>query len=242
LSVCTTTPRMNVDNGVRIYKYTGEELSEVPWNNANYRPDKLLEACFVPALDNIYPDRPQSPVPTGAGPDAGSASVAAPVPVAAAAKPAGRYVPPSARKAGATSMSLAERMRREKEVNTQGAQKVDKKLASALSVTSSSRGPAAATAEPGKTTSQLKREKKKAKEAEQAKEQEEATRKAEEEKTKLAAVVTQVDPEKRARKIKKMLKQIDDLKQKAASELNEDQKSKVDSEAELVAELASLGI
>jgi translation initiation factor 2A len=88
----------------------------------------------------------------------------------------------------------------------------------------------------------LKREKKKAKEAEQAKEQEEATRKAEEEKTKLAAVVTQVDPEKRARKIKKMLKQIDDLKQKAASELNEDQKSKVDSEAELVAELASLGI
>jgi len=51
-----------------------------------------------------------------------------------------------------------------------------------------------------------------------------------------------VDPEKRARKIKKTLKQIDDLKKKDASALNEDQKTKMASEESLLAELAQLGI
>jgi translation initiation factor 2A len=247
-SVCTTTPRMNVDNGVRIYRYTGEELpsSSLPWDNAHYRPDKLLEACFVPAAvtANIYPDRPQSPVPernTSTVSDTPSVTSSAASSSAAAVKPAGRYVPPSARKAGASGMSLAERMRKEKEVNNQGAQKVDKK--SAVSVTSGKVIPGMAPVDDSKSKSALKREKKKVKDAEQLKEQEEATRIAEEEKAKLAAQPpSQVELEKRARKIKKTLKQIDDLKGKDASDLNEDQKSKVDSEAELLAELASLSV
>ena len=51
-----------------------------------------------------------------------------------------------------------------------------------------------------------------------------------------------VDPEKSARKIKKTLKQIDDLKQKDPGSLNEDQQKKVESEASLREELASLGL
>jgi translation initiation factor 2A len=246
-SVCTTTPRMNVDNGVRIYRYTGEELpsDSLPWDNAHYRPDKLLEACFVPgtiasvsasASANTYPDRPQSPVSERDT----TASVASSAPVAvAAAKPAGRYVPPSARKAGASGMSLAERMRKEKETSNQGAQKVDKK--SAVSVTTGRAIPGLAPVDDSKSKSALKREKKKVKDAENLKEQEEAARVVEEEKVKLAAQpATPEELEKRARKIKKTLKQIEGLKGKDASELNEDQKSKVDSEAELLAELASL--
>lgn len=252
-SVCTTTPRMNVDNGVRIYRYTGEELpsNSLPWDNAHYRPDKLLEACFVPAAvtANIYPDRPQSPVPerdtssntvSDTAPSIAS-SAASSSSATAAAKPAGRYVPPSARKAGASGMSLAERMRKEKEAVSVTSGKVIKK--SAVSVTSGKVIPGMAPVDDSKSKSALKREKKKAKDAEQLKEQEEAARIAEEEKAKLAAQPpAPADLEKRARKMKKMLKQIEDLKGKDASELNEDQKSKVDSEAELLAELASLNV
>ena len=49
-----------------------------------------------------------------------------------------------------------------------------------------------------------------------------------------------VEPEKRARKLKKMLKQIEDLK--LISDLNEDQKAKIASEVELRAELEQLGL
>ena len=242
--VSTTTPRMNVDNGVRLYKYTGEELPNVPWNNANYQPDKLLQACFVPSPLQVYPDRPQSPPPDGisdAASVASSSASAAPPPPPL--KPAGRYVPPSARRAGATGMSLAERMRKEKEGNLQGATKVsDKKTVVSV------QGkviPGLAPPDGAKTKSALKREKVKL--AKQRKDEEEA---AAAPKTAapvataepVAAKTEAVDPEKRARKIKKTLKQIDDLKQRDAAELNDDQTAKVASEAELQAELASLGI
>eukprot|EP00985_Skeletonema_marinoi_P028454 scaffold24894_cov73-Skeletonema_marinoi.AAC.1 len=44
--VSTTSPRMNVDNGVQIHRYDGSvvEESALPWDNAKYRPDKLLSA------------------------------------------------------------------------------------------------------------------------------------------------------------------------------------------------------
>jgi len=231
--VATTAPRMNVDNGVRLYKYTGELVpdQDLPWQNADYLPNNLLEACFVPALHGIYPDRPQSPVPERTAEDvAAVASAAAP----AAAKPAGRYVPPSARNRAGGS-SLAERLRREKEGQLQGATVVSKKapvVSAAGKVIPGMTAPGAT-----KTKSQLKREKQKKKKEQQQQQEDEA---APEQKEPEAPPQESVDPEKRARKIKKLLKQIDDLKQKDS--LNDEQKAKIDTEADLLAELQQLGL
>merc|ERR1719203_1321414 len=49
--VSTTSPRMNVDNGVNIYRYDGSlvDSATLPWENAKYHPNKLLCAEYVPA-------------------------------------------------------------------------------------------------------------------------------------------------------------------------------------------------
>ena len=246
ICVSTTSPRMNVDNGVNIYRYNGDKVNNVPWNNKNYLPDRLLQACFLPAPENVYPDRPQSPTlkDLGKGPDAtnggGTTGAAAP-----AAKPAGRYVPPSARnragRGGGTS--LADRMRAEKEGKMLGAQKVVEKP-KVVSATGKVVVGMAPPAPQGKSKNAQRREKQK-----QKKEEEEA-RKALEEKLlaeqKAAEAATAsssepVDPEKRARKVKKILKQIEDLKSKDPSSLNDDQKKKIDTEQELIDELSKLG-
>ena len=92
----------------------------------------------------------------------------------------------------------------------------------------------------GKSKSALRREKTK------QKKEEEDTRKALEVKVLVVeptlTAPTAPAPENRARRIKKTLKQIDELKAKDPSSLNEDQKKKIDSEAELLQELASLDI
>lgn len=92
----------------------------------------------------------------------------------------------------------------------------------------------------GKSKSALRREK------QQQKKKEEAARKALEEKLaaeqKAHEVNKPVDPVKRAKKINKVLRQIDDLKQKDPSELNEDQIKKIGTEKELRDELSELGI
>jgi len=229
-AVSTCAPRMNVDNGVRLFRYTGEELLKVPWNNEDYRPDQLLEACFVPAQVSVYPDRPQTPPPEEVEASSEASSNNQKAPPVAASKPAGRYVPPSARNRAGGS-SLAERMRREKEGNLQGATKVKPM---ATSVTTGKVIPGLA--EPTKTKSAIKRDKQKLKQKQQ---EEEAKKKAELEKQELQQ---QVDPEKRARKVKKLLNQIDELKQKDPGELNDDQKAKIESESSLRAELEKLGV
>jgi translation initiation factor 2A len=81
--VSTTSPRMNVDNGVTVYRYDGSALPEsmVPWDNVRYKPDKLLCVEYIPGplvpmtedggggggkeFYYYYPDRPQSPPPKG---------------------------------------------------------------------------------------------------------------------------------------------------------------------------------
>lgn len=239
LVVSTTSPRMNVDNGIRVYRYNGEQVQKLPWDNNNYLPDRLLQASFLPALPSCYPDRPQSPTlkegATPSGPDALPTTMAAP-------KPAGRYVPPSARGkpvGGRVGSSLAERMQAEKESQMKGAQKVVEKPKIVMGATGKVVVGLAPTAAQGKSKSALRREKTK-----QKKEEEDA-RKALEEKVAVevaAASVEPVDPEKRARKINKTLKQIEDLKEKDASTLNEDQQKKIDSEKELRDELAKLGV
>eukprot|EP00934_Nitzschia_sp_Nitz4_P004155 Nitzschia sp. Nitz4//scaffold14_size191712//6079//7995//NITZ4_001699-RA/size191712-processed-gene-0.257-mRNA-1//1//CDS//3329536855//4145//frame0 len=226
----TTSPRINVDNAVNIYRYNGEKMAKLPWKNSDYMPDKLLEAAFIPCNKVEYPDRPQSPGLK----DAAEVAAAAP----AAAKPAGRYIPPSARNRTSTGMSLADRMRAERDGSMVTAQKVvdkPKQLMGATGKTVVGMAPAGQ----GKSKSALKREKQK------QKKQEEEAKKALEEKMAQAPAPAEpaaVDPEKRARKIKKTLKQIDDLKAKDPSSLNDDQKAKIASEAELQAELAKLSL
>ena len=254
--VSTTTPRMNVDNGVRLYKYNGLEVtgdsSLVSWNNSDFMPDQLLAAEFVPAPDGVYPDRPQTPPrkrPAGESADgeggAAAASKPAGAPAGAYVPPAGRYVPPAARRAGG-GMSLAERMRKEREGNTSGAVKVKSGVPGMSGAAGRKKAPVGMAAEEpaGKSKNALRRErqrqaKERAAEAERLKAEEEAKKKAEEEAAKSAAPA---DPEKRAKKIKKLLKQIDELKTKDAGTLNDDQKAKIDSEEKLREELAGLGI
>jgi len=277
-TVClsTTSPRLNVDNGIKLFRYTGEQIDPkyLPWDEGAYLPDQLLEAMFVPAPSpQHYPDRPQTPPPaeaialakaTGGGAAASAASArggksnnAAPSSSSADAS-SGRYVPPSARRGvggrGGGS-SLAERMRREREGAIQGATVVNKNKPTVAKSATGKVIPGLAQDTQAKSKSALKREKAKLKkQQEQAiKEQEEAAvaaaAAAEGEKAKDAeqggaatSAAGAVDPEKRGRKIKKILKQIEDLKQKDPSGLNEDQKNKMASEEELRSELEQLGL
>lgn len=297
--VSTTSPRMNVENGVQIHRYDGSlvEESALPWDNAKYRPDKLLSAEYVPAPFpsveeeekekkefHYYPDRPQSPPPrrftelkgdaavaalnklrdvqaaqaSGKGRGGGAKTVAAAsayVPPAArkaggGGGGGGAYVPPGARRGAAGGAgrgggtSLAERMRQEREGSaaTVAAVKVTKRNGP---VGAASVGPVGADAndDGGKSKSALRREKQRlAKEKAEKEAAEEEKRKQEEELARVAA--NKVDPEKRAKKIRKTLKQIDDIKSKAASgtELNDDQRAKLAMEEALKQELASLNL
>merc|ERR1719343_167378 len=247
--VSTTSPRMNVSNGVHLYRYNGDKINNdnLPWNNDNYVPDRLLQATFIPAPPEVvYPDRPQSPSlkDLGTGPDASTASTGA---AAAAPKPAGRYVPPSQRnRAGGGGSSLADRMRAEKEGKMLGAQKVTKNSSVMKRAVVGASGKVVVGMTPierkeGKSKSALRREK------QQQKKKEEAARKALEEKLAAEQKAQEeankpVDPVKRAKKINKVLRQIDDLKQKDPSDLNEDQIKKIATEEELRDELARLSV
>ena len=260
--VSTCTPRMNVDNGIRLFTYAGQECLNVPWNNEqDYRPDKLLEATFVPAKLSTYPDRPQTPplavggaaesatTPTTATAASATRTQKTPAAAPAPSKPAGRYVPPSARGKQGSGTSLAERMRREKEGKLVGATKVTSKVGAAVVRPKPTIVGLAAPVEPSKSKSALRREKAKQKkvqeqqqlsnisDAQSAQQQEQGEEKAKEETTS-----QQMDPEKRARKIKKTLKQIEDLKAKDLASLNDDQKKKLASEEELLQELKDLGM
>lgn len=241
--VATTSPRMNVSNGVNLYRYNGDKINNtnLPWNNENYLPNRLLQATFIPAASGVdYPDRPQSPSlkDLGTGPDA--------VAVADAPKAPSRYVPPSQRnRAGRGGGSLADRMRAEKEGKMMGAQKVTKNSAVKRSLVGATGkivvGMAAPEQKEGKSKSALRREK------QQQKKKEEAARQALEEKLAAEQKAQEeankvVDPVKRAKKINKVLRQIDDLKQKDPSELNEDQIKKIASEQSLRDDLAKLSV
>mmetsp|Transcript_25380 Transcript_25380/g.59442 ORF Transcript_25380/g.59442 Transcript_25380/m.59442 type:complete len:658 (-) Transcript_25380:103-2076(-) len=248
-AVSTTSPRMNVSNGVSVYRYNGDQINNknLPWNNDNYLPDRLLEATFIPSPPEVvYPDRPQSPSlkDLGTGPDAGTASTGV---AATAPKPAGRYVPPSQRnRAGRGGNSLADRMRVEKEGKMLGAQKVTKNSGLMKRAVVGATGKVVVGMTPteqkeGKSKSALRREKQQQKKKEEAarKELEEklaAEQKAQEEANK------PIDPVKRAKKINKVLRQIDDMKQKDPSELNDDQIEKIATEKDLRDELAKLSI
>ena len=96
-------------------------------------------------------------------------------------------------------------------------------------------GMAPATVQQGKSKSAIRREKDK------KKKQKESATALEGPQTTVDAPQT-VDPQKRARKLRKTLKQIDELKQKDPSSLNDDQKKKIKLEKGLREELAQLGL
>jgi translation initiation factor 2A len=262
--VSTTSPRMNVDNGVRLYKYNGLQIGDsniITWDNSKYLPDKLLAVEFVPALEGKYPDRPQTPPPRRSGSDANDESnpigntqkkdAVIPTTNVAYIPPAGRYVPPGARNgSGASGMSLAERMRKERECTTVKATKVftntnNKKvipgMGTAAQVSSSINA---------KNKNQMRKERQRL--AKQNTDQkgnnnnnhnnQKAAAKEEPKEPNKKVNSEPEDPEKRAKKIKKLLKQISDLKERNADELNDDQKEKINTEESLKKELASLNI
>ena len=162
----------------------------------------------------------------------------------------GAYKPPGARSGGGGGggggTSLAERMRKEREgsaTNVSGVKVVQRtgQLVGASSVLSATTNNASTEAE--KSTSAIRREKQRlGKEKAEREAAELEQRKIDEEKARILANKT--DPEKRGKKIVKLLKQIDDIKVKLSNgdELNDDQKKKMESEEELRKELTSLGI
>jgi len=238
--VSTTAPRMNVDNGVRFFKYNGAgpigsiEMEDGP---------SLYEAAWRPAKHGVYPDRPQSPLRKGEAPPA------------IAEKPkVAKYRPPGAGRGG---VGFAERLRLEREGKGES-KKVDRNTAVAAKYKApGGRGggipgmPVGSSVpqEKDKSKNAIKREKQKKKKEEEEKRKKEeaeaaavldAAKKEDEEKIKAEKANGPEAKEKRAKKIKKLLKQIGDLKDKA--ELNDDQKKKIATEDELVQELAELGL
>lgn len=244
--VSTTSPRMNVDNGVRLYKYNGLEIRDksiISWDNSRFDPDLLLAAEFVPASSDEYPDRPQSPPPkrNKDGVVDGSVMATAPAvvpPPAAYVPPVGRYVPPSARGNKSGGMSLAERMRKEREGSNVGAIKVTPKTSSVMV---GKKLPVGLAVEETKSKSAMKKEKQRlAKLRAEQIEKEERERKEREEKERLEAAAN--DPVKKAKKLNKMLKQIAELKEKDPESLNDDQRKKLATEEDVRKELESLNV
>jgi len=227
--ISTTSPRMNVENGIQIFRYNGEEMALPSGLNGRYLPDKLLYAEFLPAVNlSVYPDRPQTPLPKRAASDNTTTT-----PTTTTSKPAaGKYVPPSMRNSSRTG-SLAERMRREREANLAGPVKVTRQNNSSIP------GLAPKKTIPGMApvTTTSKRKKNKPKNNNKPKPVE--APKPVEPKPQVQEP-TQQDPEKRAKKIKKLLKQINELKA-SDKELNDDQKRKIESYDRLCAELKELG-
>lgn len=264
--VSTTSPRMNVENGVHVYRYDGTLLKNLPWNNDKYRPDKLLSVEYVPSPIGrdgeyfYYSDRAASPPPRGMAELKGEAGAkalerirqqsasnskvtqsAAYVPPAARGG-GGAYVPPGAR-AGRGGTSLAERMRQEREGSAAAVtgKKVVKRTGPVGSASVGPVGSASANDPDAKSKSAMRREKQRLAKEKAEQEAVEAERRRKEEEV-ARAEANKVDPEKRAKKIKKTLKQIEEIKDKAkdGAELNEDQKKKLVSEEELRKELAGL--
>jgi len=232
--VSTCTPRMNVDNSVRLFTYAGVECINLPWEADRYKPDKLLQATFVPGPLSDYPDRPMTPPPEGHEAEAATAAA-----TAAAPKSAGRYVPPSQRKRGGGS-GWADQFRKEKE--GQGAGKVTAKSQVAAATGRSVVGLAPASTSQ-KSKSAQRREKVKLKKQQQEQQEKIIQQHSSSVPTEVSEAKTEsVDPEKRAKKLKKILRQIEDLKTKDESSLNEDQRKKIASEAEILKELEGLQI
>jgi translation initiation factor 2A len=203
----TTHPRLRVDNGFKVFRYNGCGPEVVQAR------DELYSIQMRPAVPGLFPDRPQSPLLKGQR---------------AAARAATASKPKAYRAPGSTG-SLSMMLKRESGVTGSGGKKLGGVGGSGIPGMAKEQGP---------SRNQKRREAKKKAEAE-AKAAEEAAAAAA-----AAAAASKKDnpslmtPEEKAKALKKLnkkLKQLDDIKKKAAdgTELNEDQKAKLASETQL---------
>ncbi len=247
----TLAPRMNVDNGFKIFKYNGiGPVAEKGYTQA-------FDCLWQPQPSALFPDRGQSPRREG------DAKPIKDVSVLKEKASVGAYRPPAARASG--TPSLAERMRRE--AAPVGKVKTASSGSTSVGGVDVFRGggmrfaprsiPGMSAEQAKKSTPAMTEEEKEAKKAkEKAKKEakkaaQEAAAKAEAEAAaaakaaaaapKAVSDMTPEEKEKRAKAIKKKLKSIAELKEKGG-ELNEDQQKKIAGEAELIKELEGLGL
>ncbi len=239
----TLAPRMNVDNGFKIFKYNG--VGPV----AHYSPGEgplLFDAIFRPASNGIFPDRPRSPKKQG-GDDSGPK-----IPAYTPPPKAAPYRPPGS--SGALASMLAREAAPKGKVKANGGGSVQP-----------NRAPPAVkqriipgmTPQMANTKIKPKKEKKEADILQQVaakKEKDKSHAVAQEKKATVEKVVepekksldalSPEEKEKKAKGIRKKLKQIDEIKAKfgAGAELNADQKSKLETESTLIAELRAMGL
>ena len=257
----TLAPRMNVDNGFKIFKYNG--VGPV----VHVRIEQAFDALWQPAAAGVYPSR--GPSPRRGGPDGGDAGGAAATTVASSSKPAAAAAPAPYRPPG-SSGSLAEMMRRGTDPAsaagkvkpaagagasagaTQPAKPaVNVRVVPGMSAAQIAAAEEAARAAAKKEAERRKKEEKKKKADEEA--AAEAARVAEERKVAAKAAPTVLsaaevallsaeEKDKRAKAVRKKLKQIEEIKEKksAGAALNADQLGKLEAEADLVRELQLL--
>ncbi|KAJ2763664.1 hypothetical protein IWQ56_004773, partial [Coemansia nantahalensis] len=219
LLAATLSPRLRVDNGIRIWHYSGVLVY-------HQQTDELFHVNWRPAPVSLFPQRSSlSPAPAGiVVPD-----TAAPAP----AKPAGAYRPPHARNrpAGASESPRS--------LSDMAEQKVfGGASAGARAVPGAApRVPVGATPEMAAKAAEKKRNRKKAKDADPA-----AVSAASEAPAPAPAPVTEVDILKRLRFLKKKVGQIDQLVEKrdAGEVLEANQLAKIESRAQVESEIAVL--
>eukprot|EP00603_Paraphysomonas_imperforata_P006993 CAMPEP_0114415412 /NCGR_PEP_ID=MMETSP0103-20121206/1897_1 /TAXON_ID=37642 ORGANISM="Paraphysomonas imperforata, Strain PA2" /NCGR_SAMPLE_ID=MMETSP0103 /ASSEMBLY_ACC=CAM_ASM_000201 /LENGTH=636 /DNA_ID=CAMNT_0001583597 /DNA_START=45 /DNA_END=1956 /DNA_ORIENTATION=+ len=238
----TLRPRMNVDNGIKLFKYNGLGGALV-----DYKIEYLYDAQWKPALLTAYPDRSRSPSrPDASGGSSDKASTSKPAAVAA-------YRPPG------SSGALSEMMRRSSgpkgkvvggSVSTNnggsGQQKsVEKFVPSAARRPIPGLPPTAvmeATSSGSKNSRKRNKGGNKSAEAGKGEKQGKAPVLSVEEK-KVEEVVV-VDKEKKIKNLRKKLKQVTELKGKQASgeNMNPDQLKKIETEGDILKELALLEV
>jgi len=219
LLTSTTAPRMNVDNGFKIFKYNGDGPICHKQLNVAYN------VKWLPKAVSSYPNRGPSPkrktdVASGGG----------------ETKPAvGFYRPPGA------SSAFAERIAKE-----HGKSGVVGKIKQPTPISAKPKEPVKEKVIPG----QVVQEKKKVETKEvknnnnnNNKSKDQKVESAVQTKEKQPSEMTEEEKGKRVKAIQKKLKQIDEIKEKSKSSgvaLNADQKSKLDSESSLIAEMNEL--
>mmetsp|Transcript_18115 Transcript_18115/g.53560 ORF Transcript_18115/g.53560 Transcript_18115/m.53560 type:complete len:634 (-) Transcript_18115:27-1928(-) len=222
----TLAPRMNVDNGVRVYRYDGSG----PIATKNDR-DPLYDCFWVPACADRFPDR---------GASAESKARAKALKATPAASKPQAYRPPGARgMAGGGSLASMIRAEREKDKGTSGGlKKQGQPRKEGL--------PVGAAPEPQQSRNAKRKEAaRKRKEAEAAAAAlEEATVAPPPPPAAAAADPLELSAEdlaKRVKKLKKQLKQIDELAAKVAGGLSpsSEQREKLDKKAAVAADLAA---
>lgn len=251
----TTAPRMRVDNKIQLFDYVGNNLHTLPF-------EELYMASWRPRpRGGAFQDRPPSPgrekSASASLPKAAGGYPAAKSAAKAAAKPKA-YVPPGARGAGG---GLAAQLRAELGSTSTNQPATASKVFGGGPLPPGA-APDSAPQGGGSGASRNARKKKAKEAAEAAGKDEAATSKAPAPKAAPAApkaadpapaAAPEAEPEasgpaelnpeaeKKVRALKKKLRDIEKLKDKPAAELDVLQRQKLDGEAEIIAQIRSLG-